>query len=396
MEHFHYAILALPAMALLAPAWRRWAAPRGIEPAPEAAAPVFARRGSLQQAMGRGDNLLLLRAIAASVVIYAHGYALTPSPDDRDRLTPLFGIYSGSVAVYAFFFISGFLVTGSWQRQPSLGRFLAARALRILPAYASCLMICALVIGAAATSLPLRDYFSHQEPWRFIGWNLVFPESMVWTLPGTFETHRHHSINGSLSTLPAEVRAYALLAVFGVLGLLDRLPRLLLALAIAFALVVFAGFRLPLVNVGHFVPMLGYFALGSLAWSARGVLPLRGSIALALVAVAVLCRGSALHGYAFALALAYGCLWFAYVPRWPLGFNRFGDYSYGIYLWGFPMQQLVLHAMPEARASVVDAVGWSLALGCAIVSWHAVEAPALALLRRQREPGPATAEAATA
>ena len=111
------------ALALLAPVLRRWAAAHGIEAAPEPAGAGFARRGSLQQRMGRGDNLLLLRAIAASVVIYAHGYALTPAADDADRLTPVFGLYAGNVAVYAFFFISGFLVTGSWQRQPSLGRF---------------------------------------------------------------------------------------------------------------------------------------------------------------------------------------------------------------------------------------------------------------------------------
>jgi peptidoglycan/LPS O-acetylase OafA/YrhL len=384
MEHFHYAFLALVALALIVPALRRWGTAHGIEAAAAPAAVGFARRGSLQQRMGGGDNLLLLRAIAASIVIYAHGYALTPAVDDADRLTPVFGIYAGSVAVYAFFFVSGFLVTGSWQRQPSLGRFLAARVLRIVPAYALCLVVCALAIGAAISTLPAREYFADPEPWRFVGWNLTFPESMVYVLPGTFEGMPHQAINGSLSTLPGEVRAYALLAIFGLLGLLDRTPRLLLALLIAFALVVFAGFQVPLVGIGYFIPMLGYFALGALAWSARGVLPLHGGIALLLIGLAVVCRGGPLHGYAFALALGYSCLWFAYVPRWPLGFNRFGDYSYGIYLWGFPMQQIVLHLVPDASAMSVNLLAWPLALGCAVISWHAVEAPALALSRRRR------------
>ena len=162
--------------------------------------------------------------------------------------------------------------------------------LRIVPAYALCLTICALVIGAAVSTLTAREYFSDPVPWRFVWWNLTFPESMVYVLPGTFEGMPHQAINGSLSTLPGEVRAYALLAMFGLLGLLDRISRLSLALLIAFALVVFAGFQVPLVGVGYFVPMLGYFALGALAWSARGVLPLHGAIALALIGLAVVCR----------------------------------------------------------------------------------------------------------
>ena len=376
MEHFHVAALALLALSLLGPFLQR------ARTAWQTATPTDAK--TLVQHMGRGDNLLLLRAIAATIVIYTHSYALTPSPDDHDRLSPLFGIYSASVAVYAFFFVSGFLVTGSWLRQPSLGRFLAARAMRLVPGYGACLVICALVIGAAVTTLPLRDYFHHPVTWQFIGWNLTFPVTMIFDLPGTFETLPHHAVNGSLWTLPAEARAYALLAVFGMLGLLESTSRLLLALTVAFALVVFAGVQRPMVPLDVYVPFLGYFALGALAWSSRDWLALRGRTALGLIGVAVLCHDGPLFGHAFALALGYGCLWLAYVPRWTLGFNRLGDYSYGLYLWGFPMQQLVLHLHPGATAANVFLISWPAALGCAVLSWHLVESPALRLLRRSR------------
>jgi peptidoglycan/LPS O-acetylase OafA/YrhL len=398
MEPFHYVVLTLAALALLLPAMRSLGGKFVRPPAPAGDTPSTWRGiKSLQQHMGQGDNLLLLRMIAATMVIYAHSHAVTPAKEGPDLLSRLFGTYTGSVAVYLFFFISGFLVTGSWLRQPSLGAFLWARIRRIVPAYAACLLVCAFVIGAAVTTMPLGDYFADPLVRRFVGWNLTFPESMQFALPGVFDNHPHHAVNGSLWTLPAEVRAYLLLAAFGLLGLLDRLPRLLLAVAIGFLLVTTLAFALPLIYVAEFVPMLGYFALGAIAWRARDGLPLHGAIAIALIVIAMLFRDGPNYPVAFALALSYGCLWLAYVPRRALAFNRFGDYSYGLYLWGFPMQQLTVHWLGEPSSMTVSLIAAPAALACAIVSWHLVEKPVLSLGRgRPRQAPPVAAEPAAA
>lgn len=314
MESFHYGMLGLVLLALLSLWLRRLAKAAGITFDDVVSPPARPTYRTLSDRMGSENNFLLLRLLAASVVIYAHSYALSTLPVKGDHLSRILGIYSGNVAVYVFFLISGFLVTGSWLRQRSLRSFLVSRVLRIVPAYAVCLAVCALAIGAAVSIQPATQYLADPLTWRFIYWNLGFPETMQFTLPGVFEQRSHQAINGSLWTLPAEVRAYALLAIFGLLGLLDRLPRLLLAPTVAFWLVVFEAHRVPMVRVSETLPMLGYFALGALGWTARRVLPLDGRVVVALLLLTIACHGSSVYPYAFALALSYACLWFAYVP----------------------------------------------------------------------------------
>ncbi len=388
MESFHYGMLGLMLLALLSPWLRRLAMTAGIAIDDVSSPPLRPTWRTLSDLMDRKDNFLLLRLVAASVVIYAHSYALSSLPVRGDHLSPLLGIYAGNVAVYVFFLISGFLVTGSWLRQRSLRGFLVSRALRIVPAYAVCPVVCALIIGAAVSIRPATEHFADPLTWRFIFWNLSFPEMMQFTLPGVFEQRSHQAINGSLWTLPAEVRAYALLAIFGLLGLLDRLPRLLLALMVSFWLVVSEAHRIPMVEVSEVLPMLGYFALGALAWAARRVLPLDGRAAVALLVLAIACRGTVAYPYAFAVALSYACLWLAYVPRTLLSFNRCGDYSYGVYLWGFPMQQLAVTWLDYPSPTLISLLAWPMALGCAVLSWHAIEKPAMSFRRRPTAAAP--------
>ena len=88
--------------------------------------------------------------------------------------------------------------------------------------------------------------------------------------------------------------------------------------------------------------------------------------------------GSFAYPLAFGLAEAAFVFWFAYRTRW-YGFNRLGDYSYGLYLWGFPAQQVFAHYFPAAAPLANAALGFSLAAALAAASWHLVEKPALAL-----------------
>ena len=342
------------------------------------------------------DNLLLLRLLAASLVIYAHSYAIDADPANADAITGTgVGVYAGSIAVYMFFAISGFLVTGSWQRQPSLGAFLLARGLRIVPAFALCLAGCALLLGPAVTSLDSAAYYAHPDTWRYITRNLQFePDRMVWALPGVFEGHARASVNGSLWTLPAEVRVYAWLAIFGVLGLLAR-P--LLALPALMALVVYAHLRpddLFLMPLKPYLPMAACFALGALAWIGRKRLPLNAGVLLGLIVLAACMRNTPLYLHAFLAALTYGCFWFAYAPLGLDAFNRLGDYSYGLYLWGFPLQQTAVHLFDDPGPTQISVFAWPTAMLCAIVSWHLLEKPALAL-RRRRARGNAAAAIAS-
>ena len=181
---------------------------------------------------------------------------------------------------------------------------------------------------------------------------------------------------------------YAWLALFGLLGLLERRERCLLAL-IALAAMAYAKNPLPMLPLDDFVRLAGFFALGSLAWQWRERIPFHGAIAPSLLLLSVVLRQHALFAPLFALALAYAVLWFAYVPKGLLGFNRLGDYSYGVYLWGFPLQQAVAQALPSPTPTLITLCSLPLALTLGVLSWHLLEHPLLRL-KRPRRPDAAT------
>ena len=109
----------------------------------------------------RRDNFLLLRILAACAVIYGHSFAIAPQAGANDIFLRMnWGYFSGALAVDVFFVVSGFLVSGSFMARHSLGRFVLARALRILPALAVVLLGSIFVIGPLFTRLGLAEYFA--------------------------------------------------------------------------------------------------------------------------------------------------------------------------------------------------------------------------------------------
>jgi len=335
----------------------------------------------------KGDNFLLLRLAAAFAVVYGHSYAISGIPKAEDHIARLglgYGLYSGSIAVNAFFVISGFLVTGAWFRNPDLRFFVCSRLLRILPAYAVCLICSAFLLGAAFTTLPLNDYLSDASTRGYVTINLWFGRDLSWSLPGVFKQNPYpNTINGSIWTLSAEWRMYAWLAIFAVVGLLERRRLCLLCLVSLIALT-WSETMLPMLPIEDYVRLAGYFSLGSLAFQWRDRLPFHGGLVLVMAAVCVSLHGRPGFTQAFAISLSYGVLWFAYGPKSLLSFNRLGDYSYGVYLWGFPVQQTIAHLVPDSTPTMITMISLPLALIIGILSWHMIEKPALRLKYRNR------------
>lgn len=353
----------------------------------------------------KADNFLLLRFVAASLVIYGHAPAITGGTAPVDLFARLnWGTYSGSIAVDLFFIVSGFLVTGSFLRNPRLVDFAWARAIRIVPAYAVCLVLTAGVLGAAYTDLRLREYFQHPDTLGYVVRNLKFDILMQWQLPGVFaDNPKSDVVNGSIWTLPAEVRMYVLVAALGVIGTLSWRSLFNTVVLGLLVLGVLYPEQTPMSNPREYLRLAGLFVAGAFCYVNRERIPLRGSLLLALVGMAWLWRNTPVFPYLFAAAEVAFAFWFAYNTRWR-GFNRFGDYSYGIYLWGYPAQQIVaahaggLHSHGNALA------GFLIALALAIASWHLVEQPALRLKGlpgklaarwRSRVPAPAPDRSAT-
>ena len=332
---------------------------------------------------GRDNNFNLIRMIAASAVLVSHAFPITLGPGAVEPLVGLTGTTLGLHAVAVFFVISGLLIARSLERSPTFVHWLTARVLRLFPGLLVVLLLTMLVLGPLVTSLPLAAYAADPATWTYVPRNLSLA-FLQYPLPGVFEGNPHGpAINGSLWSLVHEVGCYAGVAIAGALGLLRR-PRLFLG-----ALTLLLAARIGMAQTGLvqslpglFVTLAFSFALGMAAWVWRERLVLHGALLAGLWALALALWPTPVFAEALAVALAYSTLWLAYVPRGALlAFNRLGDYSYGVYIYAFPMQQLMAHLFPGQSPLTNIALAAPPTLLCAVLSWRLVEKRALAWSR---------------
>lgn len=163
-----------------------------------------------EAATRRANNFDALRLVAAFLVLVSHSF---PIAGDAEPVSSG-GLTIGAFGVCIFFAISGFLVTQSWIRQPRVGRFVIKRCLRIFPALAGVLVVTTYVLGPVVTSLSLSEYLSNPATHAYAVHNLSLRTDYL--LPGVFETVPYpNAVNGSLWTLPIEMRAYVAIAIIG-------------------------------------------------------------------------------------------------------------------------------------------------------------------------------------
>jgi peptidoglycan/LPS O-acetylase OafA/YrhL len=333
---------------------------------------------------GRDNNLNLIRMIAATAVIVSHAWPMTLGPDVLQPLEAWTGGHNlGGFGLYIFFGISGFLIARSFERQPSLRNWLLARFLRLFPALAVVLVLTVLVLGPLVTTLPLEAYFTHPETHTYILRNLTlaFRQS---TLPGVFEeVPRAYEVNGPLWTLFYEVLCYAGVMLMGLLGAF-RAWRPLVAVAVFYVAANVVGIafrdRMP-VMVLSLLSLGMPFAIGVAFYVARARLPLNPLILVALVAGTVLVFGTPLYQPALMLSLCYAVFVLAYLPGgFVRRYNRLGDYSYGLYIYGWPVQQTAVLVFGAMTPLTNIALAFPVALALAWASWTLVEKPALALV----------------
>ncbi len=319
------------------------------------------------------NNFDALRCLAALTVLVSHAFALTTGSDAAEPLYRLTGGEAtlGGTAVCVFFAISGYLITRSILCTNHPAAFIAARALRIYPALIVMLLVIVGLAGPMLTSLPPGTYFIDPATWRHLAVNLSLLASDG-RLPGVFENLPYpRAIDGSLWTLPHEVRCYAVVFVLGVTGVLNR--GTVIVLPVIAAVLLAARRWAPDATPWFYTA----FAAGMVVCRARP--PLNGWVALGC---ALLCIASVKWGgYRMITATfgSYAVLWLALTPKVRLpDLARWGDVSYGLYIWAFPVQQLAVHLLGNRGGWGLNiAVSLPIALALAWLSWRFIEAPAL-------------------
>ena len=335
------------------------------------------------KASGRDNNLNLIRAVAATAVLVSHAYPIALGPEAIQPLKTWTGHSLGSLSVYVFFAISGFLISMSFERTSSWMSFLAARALRLFPGLLVSLLFVAFIIGPLATTLGLGAYFTHIETYTFTIRNmLLFP--LQYTLPGVFETQPYPSVEGSIWTLFYEVVCYMGVFVLGMLGILRKPLWVMGALAAYLAIwLAIEAADMPVNRIVRLQELSLPFVIGMAFYVWREKLP------LSLIGVAILTAltwatwGTVLYDLMLALALSYATFWLAYIPGGFIRrYNEIGDYSYGIYIYAFPFQGLAVWMLPDQSALTNMVISFPLTLICAVISWHLVEGPAMKMKPR--------------
>ena len=338
-------------------------------------------------AQGRDNNFNLIRILAALAVLVGHSFPIALGKGAGDPVAGLVGISLGGIAVDVFFVTSGFLVTGSLLSRDRLLDFFWARALRIFPALTVMVMLSVFGLGLYFTTLPTTAYLSDPKSLNYLVKNIILFRDVVWDLPGVFESNPFKSaVNGSLWTLPKEVKLYTLLGVIWFLvGVIAKnrtstFGSTVIGFTILGAAVVGYNVFLPGPNVVNWHLFFMFF-IGSAFYTLRGRVVLsRGMFWLVVMVLAF----SAIHRQAFlfvyVLTLGYVVLYVAYVPTGYVRlFNRAGDYSYGVYIYAFPVQQSVAALVPGISIWGMIAIASAVTLVLAVLSWHWIERPALDL-----------------
>lgn len=338
----------------------------------------------------KDNNFNLIRMLAAFAVLFSHSFALATGNAANEPLRTIIGITPGHIAVDIFFITSGLLVARSLFYRKNLIEFAVARVLRIYPGLIVSVCIC-IVIGAVVTHLTISEYLSSDITLNFLAKNSFMLLGDVQNLPGVFDSAPFdNSVNGSLWTLPWELRMYAFLGIFGFLTLILNL----LYKANWLAILVICFFIFCAVNYfqfHYFTEIRGekykIFRFGTIFFYGALIYILKNKIIFKKIlfwsCLAVLAIASFNHDIFFilyTLLLPYIVLYIAYIPKGHIRkYNNFGDYSYGIYIYAWPIQQLIAISVEDVSTVQMITLSTLFTFTCAYLSWHFVESKALKL-----------------
>lgn len=320
----------------------------------------------------RENNFNLLRLVLASLVIIGHSPDLVIGSDSGEPSTMMLGAISlGELAVDGFFLLSGYLILQSWHSQPNAWSFLKKRVLRIYPGYLAAGLICAFLVGPLGASP--SQYFASMDFGALLGSLLLL---QVPAVPEVFSGQPNPGINGSMWTISREFMCYLLVLALGVVGAL-RVRHFWLGLtaAVLAALVFLKLSYLP----SHGLRLWSFFLAGGCYYLYRERVCYDWRLALILASINAICLLSwRLSELALATVGGYVLFYLAGKRFHVLsGFNRFPDVSYGVYLYGWPIQKLLVWYFPTLSHWELSVLALMAALLVGTGSWYLIEKPAL-------------------
>lgn len=330
------------------------------------------------------NNFNFLRLFFAALVLLSHAPEIADGNRSREVLTQIFGSLSfGELAVDGFLLLSGYLIVQSWINDPNAVSFLQKRIARIYPGFIVASIIGALIVGPLG-SVP-SEYFSHFKIWSFVK-GTIFLQSTI--TPPVFPGLATSAVNSSMWTIFYEFVCYLLVMGFGVLGVVKRRKLwLTLAIAVLFALALnkFGYIQLTgsdlLERARNMLRLASVFFVGGCFCLYREKIKFQP--VMAVFAAAVLLAGLFWANAAEVALTIFGgyLLFYLAHARIPMlrKFNELPDISYGLYLYGWPVQMLLFWYFPNLSPWAVFPLSLAASALLGYISWHTVEKPCLRL-----------------
>lgn len=326
------------------------------------------------------NNFDFIRFLAASYVIVNHSYALV---GDKWIVSEFF---AGNVAVAIFFLISGYLISGSAISSRSIKNYSWKRFLRIYPGLFVVVFLTVFVLGPLLSTLKPLDYFLEKETYLYLITVSVF--KTYHNLPGVFESNIGGAgVNGSLWTLVYELIVYIVAGVAVTVGYFKGKKNLLLIAGIIMLFIrILLGHRygwynystpyLLNLNIMFLFEWLFYFVIGAVVYNYKEKVVFKGWVLIVLTILYSLLAFFKMNAFSTVLhyvVLAYAIFYFANIKGVLNSFGRFGDFSYGLYIYAFPIQQTLISIYPNIDAITLTCCSFLLTLLFAILSWHLIE-----------------------
>lgn len=339
------------------------------------------------------NNFDLIRFVLASAVIFCHCFVVYYGYGTFTKTEPFMvmsqgQISIGSVAVDFFFIISGFLIVKSFEYSKTNNQYFIKRVLRIYPGFIVAFLISILLVGFVGA----LHHDSFSDYWQYLR-NLHKKEEFVhlFTLQSPNENHYFRKmpqvgVNNSLWTIQDEFICYLLVPLMGLLGFFKRNWLFIAAFIVVYGLLFFQlkGLIFPfkernnifLVNPYHLPRFISYFLAGACCYIFRErIIRSKFIAALAFIAIAFSFVWIKCVDLVLPIAGTYLLFYVAYHPFLQFSaFSKKGDYSYGLYLYGWPVQQVIMYFFGTySNPFRIFFIAYPVALVFAFLSWHLIE-----------------------
>lgn len=325
----------------------------------------------------RNNNFDFLRFVAASLVIFSHSFVLLNgiSWDPYISISGYEGF--GSLAVNIFFVISGFLITKSWFDNSKWHEFIKKRVLRIFPALFAVVFLTTFILGPLVTSLTFSEYFSNSGTYDYLR-NAIL--QIRFFLPGVFSDNPFPGgVNGSLWTLPIEFILYFGVLIYGMFRLFKFKILIIFLYIVLIGMycanrsgVYFLDMDLQTLNI---IRLAAYFVGGSMFYIYREKINLNSLLFLFLLATLVVTFNTKIGLPISFLVWPYIIFFLSFYKNNIFeNFAAKGDYSYGLYIYAFPVQATIAHFFAEElNTPFFFLFSFIITYIFAGLSWHLVE-----------------------